>query len=155
MSSFREWTPQRAAIHNAKVPPVLLVKQPVAAALMAESREREVNQKTSRLKAANGKSEGQIQQEIDDFLASLGPRVWYVRCRMDVPTTFTREGIPDIIGGAFGTPFAWEVKVPGKKPTKEQRNELYWANCAGFKTAVIHSLEEAKAEIAAINARIP
>ena len=141
---------EMATAHNAK-----FAKRPAAAALMAEAREREVKQKTAKLKAANRKSEGEIQPEIDDYLLSLGSRVWYIRCRMDVPTTFTREGIPDIIGGAFGTPFAWEIKVPGKKPTEEQRDELYWAACSGFKTAVIHSLNEAKAEIAAITAKLP
>lgn len=86
---------------------------------------------------------GGIQDEIEDWLKSLGVRCAWIRQRTDKPTT-TKEGTPDFIGAINGFAFALEVKQPGKKPTSAQQAELHRWHCAGAKTAVVHSLAEAK-----------
>lgn len=83
-----------------------------------------------------------IQDAIEAHLKTLVPKCWYVRARMDVPTT-VRKGVVDFNGWWNGKPFMMEVKRPGQKPTVEQSGELLWGKLAGAKTAVVYSLEEA------------
>lgn len=86
---------------------------------------------------------GGIQDEIEDWLKSLGVRAAWDRQRTDKPTT-SAVGRPDFLGVVNGHAFAIEVKQPGKKLTPAQQAELHRWHCAGAITAVVHSLAEAK-----------
>lgn len=86
--------------------------------------------------------EDAIQEDIEDYMKTLTPRLWWDRKRMDKPTT-SRCGVPDFIGCFHGVPFAMEVKRPGEKPTMQQSGELMWLGKAGAATAVVHSRDEA------------
>ena len=132
---FCRWTDAEVDAHNLRV-------RPQPAALMAEAKERDILKKTDRLRAANGKSESEIQQSIAAYLDSHGRECFYVWHRMDQPTT-CRVGTPDFVGWIRGKPFALEVKRPGAKETREQAGELLRGQLAGAKVAVVHSLGEA------------
>ena len=135
MNPFCRWTDAEVDAHNLRV-------RPQPAALMAEAKERDTLKKTARLRAANGKSESEIQQSIAAYLDSHGRECFYVWHRMDQPTT-CRVGTPDFVGWIRGKPFALEVKRPGAKETREQAGELLRGQLAGAKVAVVHSLGEA------------
>lgn len=100
------------------------------------------------------KSEADIQGEIEDYLRGLGHVCWFTRSRMDCPTT-NRPGTPDFIGILRGVPFTFEVKRPGCKETREQAGELLWFGLAGGTSAIVHSLAEAVATIAALPSSKP
>lgn len=140
---FANWTKAQADEHNRRIERAKLPKITTAASLMAEIMERETKKKTVNLRAANGKSEADIQQEIEDHLKSLGRECWFTRSRMDRATT-QRCGIPDFLIVWRGKPLAIEVKRPGCKETREQAGELLWFNLAGGTSAIVHSLQEAK-----------
>lgn len=59
------------------------------------------------------------------------------------------EGSPDIVGWLIGSgrTFCLEVKVPGKRATKEQLQWHAAARSQGVFVAVVHSIEESKAAI--------
>ena len=86
--------------------------------------------------------EAVIQQQIADYLTSLGPRCHFDRLRMDMPTTAT-VGRPDFLCVYQGIPFAIEVKRPGEKVTGAQRDQLGHWKASGSRVAVVHSLQEA------------
>lgn len=134
---FASWTLSKVQEHNARVRPL---KIDTAASLLAESKERETKKKTAKLRAANGKSEAEIQQEIAAYLDSI--RAFYVWHRTDKPMT-ARVGTPDFVGISKGIGFAIEVKRPGFKPTVEQSGQLLHAKLEGARTGIAHSLEEA------------
>lgn len=88
--------------------------------------------------------EREIQDQIEAFLRSLGPECYYVRSRMDKPTT-NAVGTPDFIGWYRGTPFAFEVKRKGRKPTPEQQAKLAWCHRAGaVNVCVVHSVDRVR-----------
>ena len=121
-----------------------------SAEFVALQARQNAKKKTDRLVVAiakSEKSEAQIQIEIEGYLKSLGPTCYFVRCRMDVPSSYTRQGVPDFIGFYRGQPFALEVKKPGQKPTVEQSGDLLWAKIAGGLTGVVHSVEETAAAL--------
>lgn len=110
---------------------------------IAREAERRAKKKTQRLDPRpSSKSEAEIQQEIANYLLSLGRDCYFVRSRMDMPTT-NAVGTPDFVGWIRGVPFAMEVKRPGRKQTREQAGALLMAQLAGAKAGVVHSLEEA------------
>lgn len=86
---------------------------------------------------------GGIQEQIEEWMKTMTPIIWWDRKRTDVATT-SRIGVPDFVGVYKCHSFALEVKRPGQKPTVEQLGELKWMELAGAKTAVVHSLDEAK-----------
>ena len=139
---FCQWTDAEVDAHNLRV-------RPQPGALMAEAKERDTLEKTTRLRAANGKSEAEIQQSIAAYLDSHGRECFYVWHRMDQPTT-CRVGTPDFVGWIRGKPFALEVKRPGAKETREQAGELLRGQLAGARVAVVHSLAEAAKALAGI-----
>ncbi len=134
MSHFANWTLAQVEAHNSRV------RMPTAASLLAEAKERETKKKTARLRAANGKLEAEIQQEIASYLDSI--RAFYVWHRTDKPMT-ARTGTPDFVGISKGIGFAIEVKRRGFKPTVEQSGQLLHAKLEGARTGIAHSLEEA------------
>ena len=132
---FASWSIAQVEAHNGRI------KIQTAASLLAEAKEREVKKKTAKLRAANGKSEAEIQQEIADWLTSR--RIFFIRSRMDRATSVS-VGTPDFIGFSreFG-PFAIEVKKPGCKETREQAGQLLHAKLEGARVGIAHSLKEA------------
>ncbi len=87
--------------------------------------------------------EAELQDSIEELLQGFGQAAYWVRARMDLPTT-TKKGTPDFVGCVRGIPFAMEVKRKGSKPTVEQLGELLRARLAGAKTATVYSLAEAR-----------
>lgn len=85
---------------------------------------------------------GGIQEEIEGWLKSQVPRVWWDRKRTDKATT-SRPGVVDFVGTFKGFPFGIEVKRPGQKTTPEQDGELLWMRMAGAQTKVVYSKDEA------------
>lgn len=104
------------------------------------------------LESRDDRAEKVIQQEIEDWLRTLGNQVWWSRSRMDQPTT-NREGVPDFLMCFNGWFLAVEVKKPGKKPTTKQRDELGWIRAAGGVECVATSLGEVKALFELLQAR--
>jgi hypothetical protein len=92
------------------------------------------------------RAEDEIQEEIEDYLKSLGTECYYIRHRMDEPTT-CRTGVADFIGWYRGRPFSLEVKVPGKKTPPDQLGELAWARQAGAIARTVYSVEDVVAEL--------
>lgn len=87
--------------------------------------------------------EADIQDAIESLLKSFGRDCYYVRSRMDKPTT-CKVGTPDFIGWLRGMPFQLEVKRPGGKETREQAGELMRGRLAGSTSAIVHSVAEAE-----------
>jgi hypothetical protein len=87
--------------------------------------------------------ESDIQDAIESLLKSFGRDCYYVRARMDKPTT-CKVGTPDFIGWLRGMPFQLEVKRPGAKETREQAGELMRGRLAGSTSAIVHSVAEAE-----------
>ena len=87
--------------------------------------------------------EAEIQDSIETLLKSFGRDCYYVRSRMDKPTT-CKVGTPDFIGWLRGVPFQIEVKRPGGKATCEQRDELARGRSAGSASTIVYSLAEAE-----------
>ncbi len=84
--------------------------------------------------------ESAIVQRIMRYL-NVRPGVWAVKIHGD---GYTRRGVPDIIGSAYGRAFALEVKRPGVGVLSEsQKHELQKLANAGALVAVVESLEDA------------
>jgi len=88
--------------------------------------------------------ETELQEAIEDWLKSLGRECYYIRARMDKPTT-CRVGVPDFFGVHHGRAFAIECKRKGRKATPEQVGNLLWAQLAGVTAGVAYTLEQARA----------
>ena len=110
---------------------------------VAHEAEKRAKKATQRIQPRpTAKSEADIQNEIADWLRSLGRECYWVRSRMDKATT-NAIGTPDFIGWHRGQPWAMEVKRPGQKQRREQAGELMRCELAGGRAAVVHSLAEA------------
>ena len=74
--------------------------------------------------------EGKVKETIKKYLDGLGADCWHFSPMM---MGYGRKGIPDIVGVYKGTPFAIEVKAPGKKHmlTPWQHRELMDIHAAG------------------------
>ena len=55
-----------------------------------------------------------------------------------------RRGLPDLIGCYRGRSIAWEVKIPGGRPTPLQAAEIERWRKAGALSAVVTSVDEAR-----------
>ncbi len=92
---------------------------------------------------------GGVQDEIDQWLKSLGNRCFYIRSRTDKPST-SQVGNADfngwlrLEGWDEPMPFSVEIKRKGQKPTLAQLSRLKQAECAGAITGIAHSLLEFK-----------
>jgi len=85
---------------------------------------------------------GGLQEQIEQYLKSLGAQCWYDLKRSDKPTT-SRAGVPDFVGVYRGHPFAIECKTRTGKVTPEQMGELHWLEVAGAKTCLARHLTDA------------
>jgi hypothetical protein len=86
------------------------------------------------------RSEKQLQEQIVGFLERNNTVV--IRSRMDRKTS-TNVGTPDLLFAVKLRPVAFEVKLPGKKPTEEQRNMMLRMTGNGWACFIIHSYDEA------------
>lgn len=92
------------------------------------------------------RTESELQLQIKAMLNRNGIHV--IRSRMDKRTT-TANGTPDLLfafplpGSGHAIPVAWEVKMPGKKPTDDQIETLLAMSKNGWQTAVVKSYDEA------------
>lgn len=120
------------------------------------------------LERANIKSERDLQTQLIEFLRLRG--VEDVLCpRMDKKSTIN-AGWPDLTFVIHAervlpcnpkrrvyvvtapTPCAWEVKLPGRKPTPEQAATHDRLRKAGWQVAVITSVQDAQQELARLGA---
>lgn len=83
------------------------------------------------------------ESEIHDYILSYcHSRGWLaIHSRMDRRTT-TAKGISDFICITPKTVVFVECKMPGKKPTPEQRAFLTAIRVLGWPNAVVHSIDE-------------
>lgn len=86
------------------------------------------------------KTEADLQTLIQTMLQRNG--VYVVRQRMDKRSN-VKIGCPDLLFSVNGTPVAWEVKLPGKKPRPEQIDALASMSRNGWQTAVVTSYDKA------------
>ena len=86
------------------------------------------------------KSEKQLQDQIVGFLERNNTVV--IRSRTDKATT-TAVGTPDLLFALKGRAIAYEVKLPGKKPTKEQSEMMLKMSGNGWLCYVVESYDEA------------
>jgi hypothetical protein len=86
------------------------------------------------------KSEKQLQDQIVGFLERNN--VVVIRSRMDRKTSIN-VGTPDLLFSVRMRAVAFEVKLPGKKPTEEQRNLMLRMTGNGWACFIIHSYDEA------------
>lgn len=86
------------------------------------------------------KSEKQLQEQIVGFLERNNTVV--IRSRMDRKTS-TNVGTPDLLFAVRKRAVAFEVKLPGKKPTEEQHNMLLAMERNGWACFIVHSYDEA------------
>lgn len=86
------------------------------------------------------RTEAQLQSLIQTMLQRNG--IYVVHNRMDKRPTVA-VGCPDLLFAVNGRPVAWEVKLPGKKPTKEQVEAMLEMDRNGWQTAIVQSYAEA------------
>lgn len=86
------------------------------------------------------RSEKQLQEQITGFLTRNNTIV--IRSRTDTKTS-NNVGTPDLIFAVQGRAVAFEVKMPGKKPAKEQREMMLQMTGNGWACFIIHSYDEA------------
>jgi hypothetical protein len=94
------------------------------------------------------RSEREIHKQIEQWLNLHG--IVYIHSRTDKRTT-NAVGLPDfvfvrrcVIAACVerAVPFAIEIKLPGKEPTKEQAETMLDMKANGWTCAVAHSLKE-------------
>lgn len=84
--------------------------------------------------------EQRIQKDIMDYIRSLG----YLPFKQNQIGVYGEKGVPDIICCIKGLFVAFEVKVPGKKPTKIQQVYLDKINYIDGIAYCVHNVEEVK-----------
>ena len=92
-------------------------------------------------------SEKTLQEAIEKLLLWKG--VTPIRSRMDRATT-NSIGTPDFLFAVRGQACAWECKLPGKQPTLSQFVMLERLEHDGWNISIIHSIDEAIAELEAL-----
>jgi hypothetical protein len=91
------------------------------------------------------KNESELQSIIQTTLQRHG--IFVIRNRMDKRPTVA-VGVPDLLFSINGQAVAWEVKMPGRKPTQEQVEAMDWMKRNGWEVSVIRSYDEALKEYA-------
>lgn len=98
-------------------------------------------------RAKNKTEEHKIQKAIIEALNQLGFSVWRTNSGVIFlpgrAVQLAPSGTPDILGyDAEGKFVALEVKLPGKKPSKNQKAWIAKARASGCDVDVVHSLDE-------------
>ena len=86
------------------------------------------------------KSEKQLQEQIAGFLQRNHTVV--IRSRMDRKTS-TNLGTPDLLFALNGRAIAFEVKLPGRKPTEEQADMMQRMSRNGWACYIITKYDQA------------
>lgn len=86
------------------------------------------------------KTEKQLQEQIVGFLERNNTVV--IRSRMDRKTS-TNVGTPDLLFAVRMRPVAFEVKLKGRKPTKEQTEMMLRMTGNGWACFIVESYDEA------------
>jgi hypothetical protein len=86
------------------------------------------------------KTEKILQEQIVGFLERNN--VVVIRSRMDRKTS-TNVGTPDLLFSLNGKAIAFEVKLPGHKPTKEQTDMMQRMTRNGWLCEVVYTYDEA------------
>jgi hypothetical protein len=88
---------------------------------------------------AEAKTEKHLQQQLEAMLRRND--IVVIRQRMDRKSN-TTIGLPDILFALNSIPVAWEVKLPGKNPTDEQKKMHTAMSLNGWQVRVIRSYDE-------------
>lgn len=97
---------------------------------------------------AQAKQDGKLEKQLQENIAALLRlrNIWFTRQRMDKRTTGVL-GQPDFIFAINGKACAFEVKLPGNRPTAEQVG-CHTAMCAnGWFVRIVYSEHEALDEL--------
>lgn len=86
------------------------------------------------------KSEKELQEQITGFLERNGTVV--IRSRMDKKTSIN-VGTPDLLFSIRSRAVGFEVKLPGQKPTEQQRNMMQRMTENGWICRVVESYPQA------------
>jgi len=86
------------------------------------------------------KTEKELQNQIDGLLRLR--HIVAIRSRMDKETS-NNLGTPDFLFAIRGRAIAWEIKLPGKKLTEEQRKMMLRLTSNGWSCYVVHSVDVA------------
>ena len=97
-------------------------------------------------------TEKRLQDQIEAMLKRLG--CWVIRQRMDRRSNVA-IGTPDILFAWDGAAIAWEIKLPGKQPTTEQREAMAAMERNGWRVSVVHSVGEAAEILEQLNKTKP
>ena len=89
---------------------------------------------------AEMKSEKELQEQIVGFLERNNTVV--IRSRMDRKTS-TNVGTPDLLFAINGRAIAYEVKLRGKKPTREQVDMMQRMGRNGWACYVVETYDNA------------
>lgn len=93
--------------------------------------------------------EARLQRKIQDELRKRGAFV-----HKNHGSEMMMSGLPDLIGCYRGYYFAFEVKMPGNKPSAIQRRRLQQIIDAGGVACVVHDVQEALGLLDAIDSSI-
>ncbi len=96
---------------------------------------------------ADKKREKDLQEQITNWLRLRNITV--IRSATHRKTS-NNMGCPDLIFCVRGKAVAFEVKLPGRKPTPEQEKFLAALSADGWHIAVIHSIDGARVFVEAI-----
>ncbi len=96
---------------------------------------------------ADRKREKDLQEQITNWL--MLRNITVIRSRTGRKTS-NNVGTPDLIFSVMGRAVALELKLPGMKPTPEQKRFLSALSSDGWKVAIVHSLDEAMAVVAEV-----
>lgn len=89
------------------------------------------------------KNEADLQKQI---IAMLNRNGIHVICSRTGKRTTTAAGTPDLLFSVNGASVAWELKVKGNKPSKEQIDTMRDMAANGWKCSVLYSYDDALAK---------
>jgi len=107
-----------------------------------------INELVSKAAAkSDAKREKDLQWQIVSWLRLKNVTVLWSATNKRLTITV---GTPDILFAIKGRAVAFECKLPGQKPTEDQERVMNGMIRDGWKVAVIHSLDEARAVVASL-----
>jgi len=96
---------------------------------------------------ADVKREKELQNQIENFLRLRG--ITAIRSAMHRKTS-NNLGTPDFLFAIWGRAVALECKLPGQKPTEDQKRVMAGLAKDGWYVKIVHSLDEMRAVLAAL-----
>jgi hypothetical protein len=116
--------------------------------LMPSEERRQLGKAGELPEEALARAKVRVERDLQYMLASLLNLrgIAFMRQRMDKKATGT-IGWPDFTFAVDGRAVAWEVKLPGEKPTAEQEEMHQRMRANGWTVEVITSVDQARSEL--------